>query len=154
MPRKKTKFFSSVDENVDNAIMEEKALPEVRYKLDIFKAMTSMIASEQRMRLNMRMNGGIVNPNDKALFETELVRLLSYIKYMVLAQKKVVSLDNPVYKELVDMEYGKKNFGISELTDMKNFLLSKLHELQLTNLLIKEQDPFKLFEVWNKDGCW
>ena len=139
------------DENsneVDELIIEKKAIPELRFKFDIFKALSEMDDAEQVMNHYYRVNH-IVNPNHQVLFECKMITVFNKLKMMITAQtpiSKWSETDKINYVNLCKLEYNKKNFGLSRLMNMKNYLLRKAHQLNLTNLLKKEQDPMEEFK--------
>jgi hypothetical protein len=138
---------SKTSNNPELSYEDKKALPELLLKQQI--AITdrgAVIRSFKELERNKRMNNGIINIADKAMFESELAGLFLDIKDMIKCKKSYKSMNQYErinYERLVKLVTGKTSFGLPELIQMMNYLLQMLHNLNLTNLLINERDPFE-----------
>lgn len=125
---------------------DKKALPELLLKQQI--AITDrglVINAFKTLEKNKRMNNGQVNQVDKAVFEAELAGLFLDIKTMIQSKKKLANMtefERTNFMNLSKLVRGESNYRLQDLVAMMNYLVWMLHDLNLTNLLIREAGPF------------
>lgn len=131
----------------DSTWRERKALPELLLKQQIaINDRGLLIHSFKVLERNRRLNNGQISQFDKSMFESELCGLFLDIKTMIKCRRKWESMaefEKSQYNKLVRLVNGESKFKLSELVSMMNYLLNMLHDLNLTNLLISEKDPFE-----------
>jgi hypothetical protein len=115
------------------------AVPEQRFKNDILQAMTLVIEAEQVLIRNKRLNNGIANQNDLAEFESRLVSLFSYLKFLIKKSEKLSLEDSALFSSLVLLECGRSKVDFFQMQTFKNFLLKKILRLGITDILRKER---------------
>jgi hypothetical protein len=128
---------------------DKKAIPELLFKQYIvIVLLPRLINSLVRVERNSRVNRGVVNFNDKCDYESNIIGLFVVIKPMIMCQKKFVSMSFDERSRYVDLNrlLSGSNFELNRLKQLHSFLSNKLHELNLTNLLIDDSHPFKDFE--------
>lgn len=135
-----------------NETDEKKAYPELMLKQQIaIVDRGKVIEAYKELERNRKMNGGVVNLNDKSMFEAELSGLFLDVRNMICAKKKYSSMneyEKDCFFKLSELVKGKENLQVSELIKMMNFLFNMLHLLNITNLLMNERDSF---DDWKHD---
>ena len=126
-------------------VMKKEAIPELRFKLQIFETQENMINAEMEMNYNKGFHKRtLALPQDKQNFKSTIIALFSYLKYMIVSYmsdvgEKQYKHDKEIFTDIEKLEYG---IEVSErkLTEYKNFLLLYMHYLKLTDLLRKPID--------------
>ena len=111
------------------------ALPEQRFKNDILNAQMMVIEAEQILIRNKRLNNGVANSNDLAEFESRLVSLFSYVKFLIKQSEKLRPEEQTIFSALIQVEVGRFKPDFFQLQTYKNFLLRKILRLGITNIL-------------------
>lgn len=138
---KKSLLGSRDEDQVNKMVMKQEAIPEIRFKLDIFDHRKQVIEAERQLQRARLLNNGIPNPNHIEEFKVSLVCLFDDLKYMII--EKGISTDKNyihLFNLTEQLEFFGKQFSINELLRIKNFLWACLHKLKLTNLLITNQE--------------
>lgn len=129
--------------------VDKRAIPELLLKQQIVVIRRdAMIRSHGQLFYNMRLNNGVTNPPDVAAFEREIIELYKHLKDMILEQTPYSKLDKSqkvILDDLHGLERYQKRFPVSRLIVFSDYLLRKVHDLNLSNLLIKETNPFDEF---------
>ena len=141
---KKGLYAESKDTIVEE-VMRKEAIPELRFKLQIFETQEKMINAEMEMNYNKGFHKRILAlPQDKQNFKSTIIALFSYIKYMIVSYMQDIGEqqykhDREIFIDIEKLEYGVE---VSErkLTEYKNFLLLYMHYIKLTDLLRKPID--------------
>ena len=132
---------------------DKKALPELMLKQKIaIYDLTTLIDAYKKLERNRRINHGMVDLIDKAEFEGEIIGMFLDIKNMIEAKRKFSDMppaEKEIFSDLVKLLKGNQRIELVRLIQMMSYLLRKLHELNLTNLLISEKDPF---DDWKHDS--
>lgn len=152
-PDDRTLLADDSEDEVDDLILEKKAIPELRFKFDIFVAQNRMHESEKRFMDFYRLNMRVVNNNLKADFESCLIFLFNKLKYMIVEKYGVLDdwkdeFDKVCFNNLVGLKFSRRNYVVNDLLRMENYLDKMMHGLNLTNLLKQETDPFDEFDRW------
>jgi hypothetical protein len=137
----KSKYLTSLDsEDIYDDVVEKKALPELILKANILMAQDVLLTSERILMTNYRLSGKF-GREDIINFEGNLVLLWSFIRQMV--EEQGISTENKkYYSMLLDLEFGKRISRTSDLFYVRNFLMSCLHKINITNLFQSKGKSF------------
>lgn len=142
------------DEKIDDinqGIIDKKAIPELRYKFNLFVAQERLIASVETLRTNAVLNNNRYSPIDEARLRSSLATLFMYLKYMILEKDNYLkkerewNIDKQNFMRLNELALRGSKFSTRKYLEMADFLLYWMHELNLTNLLKSEFDPINDF---------
>ena len=152
------------EEQLVSDIQEKKALPDMIFKFNIFKAHQEMIDAKAKMMYNKRANFMMGNSNKVIMAEpgdlhnlaNKIDSLFCMLKYMILVkigehkQRKNQGRylrDSKIYELLDNLNAGRiRRYCEPDLLVMMDFLIQYMHELNFTNLLKSEIDPFTELE--------
>jgi len=151
---KKLTHETNNHESIEGAILDKKALPEIRFKYDLFVAHSDLIKSLQILKTNSALNNNHSSLNDIARVKAHVSSLFGYLKYMILEktnymeekEAKRFGNDWQTFHKINKMYRGQEsNVDVKTLCEMVDFLLQWMHDLALTNLLKAEYDPLDDF---------
>lgn len=150
----KTQAGDSSEIDIRELVASKEAIPEIKYKYDIFAQLNEVKEAEKVLNYNRWINGGVINQNDLFKFQSELIALWTQVKNM-LAEIRYWDTDILVKKITKDcdwvrmemLEYGKVNrYPLTVLLRLKNYVMRGMHRCRLTDLLLEgEVDPFTEF---------
>lgn len=151
MVDRKEGLYGESKKTITEEVMKKSAIPELRFKLQIFEAQEKMIDAEKEMNYNKGFHKRqLALPQHKQMFKSTIIALFSYIKYMIVSYmqdigEKQYNHDREIFNDIEKVEYG---LEVSErkLTEYKNFLLLYMHYIKLTDLLkipIDWEEEFK-----------
>lgn len=155
--RAKDYLTSFNEEGIDKDIREQRALPDLIFKYGIFKAQEEMIQAKMDMKFNKRAHftadaprGAMrVNPQDLHTLASKIDGLFSRLKFMIAEKMKEITLESDRFKynerlflKLCELQSGKLRYTEQDLLELEDFLCRYMHDLNLTNLLRKESDPY------------
>lgn len=154
--KKPTKFLNAdlnTHEEIGGAILDKKALPEIRFKFDLFVAHSDLMKAIHTMRYNTSLNNGRSSPQDVARVKGHLCSLFGYLKYMILEKcnfmykEKMERFKNQwlTFHKINNLYNTSKKVSDKDCYEMCDFLFFWMHELNLTNLLKAEFDPLQDF---------
>lgn len=133
---KKSLLGSKDEEQVNDLVMKQQAIPEIRFKLDIFDHRRNIIESERTLQRQRLLNNNNVSENQLSDFKVSLICLFNDLKYMIIEK----GLNQGNFKHKYDLteqlELLQLKMNLTQLLIVKNYLLECLHRLNLTNLLI------------------
>lgn len=133
---KKSLIGSRNEDQVNEMVMKQEAIPEIRFKLQIFNDCFKVQDAFDVIRRTKILNNGVINQTHIADVITTLIRLFDDLKVMIIEKK----LDSGKYEDLfnscIALEYDDMKFNITELLNIKNYLIKCMGEFKLNNLLI------------------
>lgn len=149
---KKMKDKPISEMNIDElniAIDEKKALPDLIQKRIIFMRKKEMIDARERLQESALKNNGYINYIHKIEFRQKIISCFLEVIDMV-REAGITTLDNIQYGEkndfemLMDMIYEidiktRKPYSVRTLTHLCLYVTYCLHRLNLTNLFYDEQ---------------
>lgn len=151
--RKYDRFLIDQDTGtIEEDVIRQVALPELRQKLNIFTALDEVEKAQRKLYGSYKLSGRY-NKIDKHEWESWIITLFNFIKEMTREKIEewrgvVTDPDAPtkyvLHKELFHkmelMEQGKE-YPIKISFALKNFVICYMHELALTNLLRRQENP-------------
>lgn len=152
------------EEALLNDIQEKRAIPDLIFKFNIFKAHQEMIEAKARMMYNKRALfagrgslAGRVDVSDLHDLANKIDSLFCMLKYMILdklnergkipAHKQAANKEKIIYDKLIQLNNGRYiKYSELDLLEMMDFLTKYMHELNFTNLLLSDTDFVKELE--------
>lgn len=141
------KAFSRMnDGELNNAVDEKKALPDMVLKRHIFDAQRAMVDAHSTLMYNRSRNGNVVNDNDLYLLKSKIVSLFGMIGEMA-RENGYYNLNDVTTNFKSDYEFMQDLLYLRRLSKYRDkeidivirlvqYNLNILHRLNLTNLLI------------------
>jgi len=130
--------FKELESKILDNSGEKNAIPEMRFKQDIFILVNEMILANKRLDENFYRRNRNYRLIDKIEFMTCITAVFKLLKNMIREKELDKNSDHvKIFNRLIKLEYHEIDPEVSELIKMENFLLAYAHKLNLTNLLLK-----------------
>ena len=131
------------ENKVNQMVMDRQAIPDVRFKLDIFKHKEEVNHTEKDLQRLWVLNNKQVPINYKVDFELALIMQFNDIKYMIIEKQMHIGRYEEMFKITEQLEFREREFTVQQLIRIKNYINECLHYLNLTNLIInnKHENP-------------
>lgn len=139
------KPYSSMNRTeLNTAVDEKKALPDMVLKRIIFEAKANMLETCREMMYNALRNNGTYNPNDAYRFRTAIAVVWYHINEMSRDNGYINLNSMPEigqksdFERMQDLTYGKK-LKVKTLIRLSEYVTYCLHKLNLTDLRISNE---------------